>query len=41
MSMPLINQFVEVLSDRDGKIKHIMCKNGDFITKGTPLIEFE
>jgi pyruvate carboxylase subunit B len=34
-------QFVEVLSDRDGKIKHIMCKNGDFVTKGTPLIEFE
>jgi pyruvate carboxylase subunit B len=34
-------QFVEVLSDRNGKIKHILCKNGDFVTKGTPLVEFE
>lgn len=34
-------QFVEVLSDRNGKIKHFLCKNGDFVTKGTPLIEFE
>lgn len=34
-------QFVEVLSDRNGKIKHILCKNGEFVTKGTPLIEFE
>jgi pyruvate carboxylase subunit B len=34
-------QFVEVLADRNGKIKQFLCKNGDFVTKGTPLIEFE
>lgn len=33
-------QFVEVLSDRAGKIKKILCKQGDFVTKGTPLVEF-
>ena len=33
-------QFVEVLSDRAGKIKMILCKQGDFVTKGTPLVEF-
>lgn len=32
--------YVEVLSDREGKIKKILCKHGDFVTKGTPLIEF-
>lgn len=32
--------YVEVLSDRDGKIKKILCKHGDFVTKGTPLVEF-
>ncbi len=33
-------QFVEVLSDRAGMIKKILCKQGDFVTKGTPLVEF-
>ena len=32
--------YEEVLSDRDGKIKKILCKHGDFVTKGTPLVEF-
>jgi pyruvate carboxylase subunit B len=32
--------YVEVLSDRDGTIRNILCKHGDFITKGTPIIEF-
>lgn len=32
--------YVEVLSDRDGTIKHILCEHGAFITKGTPIIEF-
>lgn len=32
--------YEEVLSDRDGTIKRILCKHGDFVTKGTPLIEF-
>jgi pyruvate carboxylase subunit B len=32
--------YVEVFSDRDGKIKQILCKHGDFVTKGTPLVEF-
>ena len=32
--------FAEVLSDRDGQIKKIPCKHGDFVTKGTPLVEF-
>jgi biotin carboxyl carrier protein len=33
--------YVEVLSDRAGKIKQILCKHGDFVTKDTPLVEFE
>jgi len=33
-------QFVEVFSDRDGKLKRILCKQGEFVTKGTPLAEF-
>jgi pyruvate carboxylase subunit B len=33
-------QFEEVLSDRAGKIKKILCNQGDFVTKGTPLVEF-
>ena len=32
--------YVEVLSDRDGTVRNILCKHGDFITKGTPIIEF-
>ena len=32
--------YVEVFSDRDGKIKKILCKHGDFVTKGTPIVEF-
>lgn len=30
----------EVVSDRDGTVKHILVKNGDKIAKGDPLIEF-
>lgn len=33
-------QYEEVLSDRNGKIKKILCKQGDFVTRGTPLVEF-
>jgi pyruvate carboxylase subunit B len=33
-------QYEEVLSDRDGKIRKILCKQGDFVTRGTPLVEF-
>ena len=30
----------EVVSDRDGTVKHILVKSGDKIAKGDPLIEF-
>jgi biotin carboxyl carrier protein len=30
----------EVVSDRDGTVKHILVKSGDKISKGDPLIEF-
>lgn len=30
----------EVVSDRDGVVKHILVKSGDKISKGDPLIEF-
>lgn len=33
--------YVEVLSDRAGKIRKILCRHGDFVTKGTPLVQFE
>lgn len=32
--------YLEVLSDREGKIKKILCAHGDFVTRGTPLVEF-
>lgn len=32
--------YVEVVADRDGVIKKILCNHGDFVTKGTPLIEY-
>jgi pyruvate carboxylase subunit B len=38
--LDLGRRFEEVLSDREGKIKKIICKHGDFVTKGTPLVEF-
>lgn len=30
----------EILSDRSGKIRKVKCKHGDFLTKGSPLVEF-
>jgi pyruvate carboxylase subunit B len=32
--------FREILSDRDGTVRHILVKSGDKIRKGDPLIEF-
>ena len=30
----------EIISDRSGKIKKVLCNHGDFIMKGEPIIEF-
>lgn len=32
--------YSEIISDRSGKIKKVLCNHGDFIMKGEPIIEF-
>ncbi|MCA1756651.1 MAG: hypothetical protein LC649_04245 [Bacteroidales bacterium] len=32
--------YSEIVSDRSGKIRKMMCNHGDFLMKGEPIIEF-
>lgn len=33
--------YLEIKSKKDGKVKKLLCKQGDFIVKGSPIIEIE